>query len=262
MVMIDVHSHILPDLDDGSKSLDMSMDMAMIYLEEGITKVIATPHYMDRNTALGDIDYSYNTLKEELVNRGIELEVYLGNEILASMDIVSDIKEGRVYSLNRTKYVLVEFPMNDVPMFSEHMIYELLLEGFIPVIAHPERNAKIIEDPNILYEFIKKGALSQMNLPSLGGRYGEKVRDTAAILLKNHMVHMVGTDAHSNRGRSPRIKKSLEILRSMVSKEEFYDLIKGNARQLLMDEDIQVRQPIMYEKPRGWMSVFKRISTF
>lgn len=251
--MIDIHSHILQGVDDGSEDIAMSIDMAKMYLDNGIKTVIATPHYIEGSmgTSIGINKIAYENLKRELRNIGLELDIYLGNEIFISMNLINDLEKEKVSTLNGTKYVLIELPMFDIPLYVENMIFELLLKGYIPILAHPERNMKIMEDPNILYKYILKGALTQLNLPSLEGRYGSKVLMTAKILLKHQMIHFVGTDAHSNKGRSPRIKSAFNKLRSIVSEEDLHKITSENAKLLLKNENINIKMPIKY-KMKWW----------
>lgn len=249
--MIDIHNHIIQGVDDGSKDLKMSLDMARIYLANGINKVIATPHYIERDSeSLVRNTKALELLRAELKKEDIPLEVYLGNEVYISMDILKDIEEERIATLNASRYVLIEFPMREIPIYAESVIYELLIKGYTPIIAHPERYIKIQEDPNILLEFLKKGALAQLNLPSLDGIYGKTVEDTAKILLEHKMIQFVGTDAHTNRRRSPDVKGALEILASIVSERDYMDLTEVNAMNIIEDKKIEVRSPIEYVKKK------------
>lgn len=258
--MIDIHSHILPSVDDGSEDMLMSLDMARMYLENGIKKVIATPHYIDGKiaTSLDENMATLEVFKGELYKEGLDLEVFLGNEVFVSMDIFKGILEEKLCSLNGTRYILIELPMFDVPLYVDNIIYELLLKGYIPIIAHPERNSKIIDNPNILYKYICKGALAQLNLPSLEGKYGGIVKTTAEILLQNNMIHFMGTDAHSNRRRSPNVSIGLEVLSSLISKEDFNKLTYGNAELLLENKFIDIKAPIKYQKNKSFFNLFKR----
>jgi len=257
--MIDIHSHILPNVDDGAENIEESIAMARIYLDNGINKVIATPHYIEgyENSIKENNVIALEKLKEALDKEGLDLKVYLGNEIYISMDIPSLIKEGKVATLNDSRYVLIEFPMIDMPMYTESVIYELLLKGYIPIIAHPERYSSIIEDPNILYELISKGALAQLNLPSLEGKYGEEIKNTAEILLKYNMIHLVGTDAHSKGRRAPYVKKSLDLLIELVGETVFIEITYLNPLKVISNEIISPNTPIKYKKPKGFLHFFK-----
>ena len=247
--MIDIHNHIIQGVDDGSKDIEMSLDMARIYLENGIKKVIATPHYIEKDSlSLERNKKALEVLRDALRENDLDLEVYLGNEVYISMDILKDIREKRVATLNGSRYVLLEFPMEDIPIYADSVIYELLINGYIPIIAHPERYIKIQEDPNILFNFIKKGALAQLNLPSIQGFYGKKVKETARILLENKMIHFVGTDAHTNRKRSPEVREALALLKDLVSSKEYMAMTEGNAKNIIEDREHISSNPIKYEK--------------
>ena len=260
--MIDIHSHILPRVDDGSEDIEMSLEMARMYVESGINTVIATPHYIEDSivTSIYNNRTTLEELKKELDNAGLKLEILLGNEVFISMNLIKDIEEERVSTLNETRYILIELPMFDIPLYVENVIYELLLKGYIPIIAHPERNTKIIEDPNILYEYIIKGALAQLNLPSLEGKYGSKTKKTAEIFLKNHMIHFIGTDAHTNRGRSPKSENSLKILGEIISPEDFERLTFRNAELLLENKIIETKSPVKYKKRRDIFKFLNKTS--
>lgn len=263
--MIDIHSHILPGVDDGAKSLENSIEMAKIYLENGIKKVIATPHYIEgiASKTFDENKVILNKLKDKLRDESLNLEVVLGNEIMISLEILNDIEDKRVSTLNGTNYVLIELPMFDIPLYTEDMIYEILLKGYIPIIAHPERNAKIIENPNILYNYINSGVLTQLNLPSLEGSYGSKIGETAKILLRHNMIHFVATDSHGARRRSPNISNSLEILKRIVSEDEFQNLVYKNPYLLWNNRDVKIKSPIKYEnKKKFFMKFMENIGLF
>jgi len=246
--MLDIHSHILPNVDDGAGDLGESLEMARIYLVNGIDKVIATPHYIEgaeSSTREQNLKI-LGELRRALDEEGLDLEVYLGNEVYLTMDIMDDLKEGKVSTLNNSRYLLLELPMFDVPLYTEDLIYQLRLEGYIPIIAHPERNAKIAENPNILYEFIMQGALAQLNLPSIEGRYGSSIEDTGRLLLKHNMIHFVGTDAHSKDKRAPNVEESLHILRGLVDDRTYEEITYLNGLKVIEDKDVKIEPPIKH----------------
>ena len=256
--MIDIHNHIIQGVDDGSKNITMSLDMARTYLKNGITKIIATPHYIEKDSlSLDRNKKALERLRYELKKNDLDLEVYLGNEVYISMDLLKDIEENRVATLNGSRYVLIEFPMREIPIYAESVIYELLIHGYIPIIAHPERYLEIQEDPNILLHFLKKGALAQLNLPSLEGLYGKMVEQTSRILLENRMIQFVGTDSHSNRRRSPDVSKSLGILKEIVSTREYRQLTEENANNILEDKIFTPPEPIEYKKRKKLFGFFR-----
>lgn len=248
--MIDIHSHILPNVDDGAGCIEESVEMVKTYLDNGIKKVIATPHYIVgyKNSCKNQNMIVLERLREVLYQEELNLEVYIGNEIYITMDIFTLLEEKKVATLNDSRYILLELPMFEMPIFVEDLIYNLLLKGYVPIIAHPERNKKIIDDPNILYNFINKGALAQLNLPSLEGRYGNDVKTTVEILLKHNMIHFVGTDAHSKHDRSPRVKNSLNTLKNLVDDKIYEQITYTNASKVIEDREIHPDSPIEYSK--------------
>lgn len=257
--MIDIHSHILPNVDDGARCIEESVDMVKIYLDNGIKKVIATPHYIEgyKNNSKEQNMIVLERLREVLYQEGLDIEIYMGNEIYATNEIFKFLEEKNVATLNDSRYILLEFPMFDMPIFVEDLIYKLLLKDYVPIIAHPERNKKIIDDPNILYNLINKGALAQLNLPSLEGRYGDEIKTTVEILLKHNMIHFVGTDAHSKYERSPRVNNSLNILKDLVDDETFEQITCKNPSKVIEDREIHPNAPIEYIKKNSFFNFLK-----
>lgn len=258
--MIDIHSHMLQNVDDGSKNLEMSIEMAKIYIENGFKGVIVTPHYIEgiENNSRLDNQIIILELRDVLKKEELDIEIYLGHEVLVSLEMVEKLEDKTISSLNDTRYVLVELPMYDIPMYVEDVFYNLQLKGYIPIIAHPERNIKIMKDPNILWRYIKNGALAQLNLPSLDGRYGKDVCKTAEILLKHNMIHFVSTDAHKSKRRSPEVENAIKILKSLVSEKQFQNLTYKNANLLVADNNIEIESPIEYKKKRGFFNLFSK----
>lgn len=246
--MIDIHCHILPFVDDGAKDMEEAITMAKIACENGIKKIIATPHYIEDekyNNAEKNTEI-LNKLNDELKCNNIDVEVFLGNELFITPEAINLIDSKEVATLNNTRYLLIEFPRLDMPVYIENIVYNLRLKGIIPIIAHPERYIKIMEDPNILYNLITKGALTQLNLPSLEGRYGEKVKETAEILVKHDLIHFVGSDAHSSKRATPNVVKGINILKELIDKKRLDKMLYHNAENLLKNEDIEAFIPKEY----------------
>ncbi len=251
MSVIDIHSHIIQGLDDGSKDIDISLDMARIYLENGINKVIATPHHIEKDNFLVEgSKESLDILKDQLEKNNLDLKVYLGSEVYIYPDMLKDMEEDKIMTLNGSRYLLIEFPIRDIPLYVESIIYGLLIKGYIPIIAHPERYLKVQENPNILYTLLKNGAMAQLNLSSLEGFYGKTARRTAKTLLRHKMIQFIATDAHNNTGRSPQVQKSLKILKNIVSSRDYRLLTSENANNILEDKIFIPFTPIKYNKKK------------
>lgn len=248
--MIDLHSHLIYGVDDGSKDGITSLNMARQYVKSGFKDVVCTPHYLGEglSKSIESIEKNFESLKKLLKENDIELNLHLGNEVYMSLDIVKDLFDHKYLTLNDSKYILIEFPANDVPLYSDDVFYELELKGYIPIIAHPERNSRIIEDPQILYKFLARGALAQLNLHSLTGLYGERAYKTANRLLKHNLIQLIGTDSHSDRVRSPKVSDALKKLENVISKDDFVKLTEINPKKVLENESVEPENIIDFNK--------------
>jgi protein-tyrosine phosphatase len=213
--LIDIHSHIPPGLDDGSPDMETSIKMAEIAVSEGITKMIATPHFIEEDKELDrdEVIEKVEQLNRKLKDRSLDLEIFPGEEVLLTPNIAKLYEEGKIITLcDRNKYILVELPLMSLPLYSLDVIYSLGLKGLKVIIAHPERNREIAKNPERLKEFIRIGALVQVNSLSLTGVFGRKAKRAAEKIINSGMTHIIATDCHTARSRSPRIKKALEEL--------------------------------------------------
>lgn len=259
--MIDIHSHILPGVDDGARDMNSAIEMARIGRALGFKAIIATPHYIE---GAGYKDSRYNEevlerLNTRLEKNKIDIKIYLGNELYVTPNAIELLEQEKFTTLNGSKYILMELPRLDMPIYIESLIYNLRIKGYVPIIAHPERNAKIMEDPNILYSFIEKGALAQLNLPSLLGLYGETVRKCAEILLRHNMIHFVGTDGHLPDKRLSTLDIALKVIHDIVGVEYKDEIISFNPERLLENQEIIIRSPMRYIPDKGLKKIFKRL---
>jgi len=219
--VIDLHCHILPGVDDGSRSLEESLSMARTAVEDGIHTIVATAHTLNGvyvNPAK-EIALRVNALKKVLARRQIQLNLFAATEVHACPHMVERIKDGDAGTINRSgKYVLLELPSQTIPGGIKDEIFSLKLKGITPIIAHPERNASIRNDPEILYDLVTMGALSQVTAMSVTGGFGVEVRQSTETLLKRRLCHVIASDAHSADTRppvlSPAVHEAAEILGS------------------------------------------------
>lgn len=253
--MIDIHCHILPNVDDGSESLEESITMAKIAESEGITKIVNTSHchfdfkYKKGNELKLELEKFNQALKEENIN----IEVLLGNELYYTSDLIERFDELDFFSMNNSKYILMEFSPINFPKNIEDVIYEIKIRGYIPIIAHAERYKQVQEDVNIVLDCIKEGALIQVNASSILGKNGEKAEDTSKKLLDNNMVHFVATDAHSSNRRRPLIKDSYNYILKNYGKEVSEKLFIENPTAVIENRDISILNPTKYEEKRSFL---------
>jgi len=168
--MIDIHSHILPDLDDGSRDMGESIEMARIAAEDGITHMVATPHMfngLSDNPEPAEVVARVDALQAEI---GDSLTLLPGNEVHITHDLAEKALAGELTPLNKKNYMLIEFPSMNVPVGVEGLFYRLQIQGIVPILVHPERNAQIQGHPSMVEKFIDKGVRIQVTAMSITGR--------------------------------------------------------------------------------------------
>lgn len=249
--MIDIHSHILPGIDDGSKKISITLDMIKRASLDGTTDIVATPHYRK-----GYFYVPYKEVKEIATNinklvkeEGIDCNIHYGQEVYYSESIIEDLENGEIGTINGGQYMLVEFPMRRIPSEATDYMYELKLRGITPIIAHPERYSEVIKNPEILNSFIEEGCLFQLNAGSIRGDFGKDVKKTAEILIKNNIYAFIGSDAHNNSNRNTGIKEECQEV--FKKNKELEDIFLENFNKLLNDEEIRFEGK-MIKKKKGF----------
>jgi len=249
--MIDIHSHILPCVDDGSQSLEESLAMARAAVDDGIRQIIATPHHANGrydNPAEGVVK-SVGSLNEELRREGIELEVLAGQEIRVYGNLVDDWLGQLLLPLHRSSYLLIELPTGDVPKHMPDLIHELQVMQLIPIIAHPERNQVLLNNPKRLQELVELGALGQVTSHSLNGAFGKKIQEVSLHMCKSNLIHFVASDAHNLTSRSFGLTSAYHVIEEKVGKETA-SYFKRNAQAVVEGSRIEARQLVKAPKKR------------
>lgn len=221
--MIDLHCHILPGVDDGAKSLEESLLMARRAVEDGIHTIVATPHTLNGiyiNSAR-EVTPKVASLQETLSKKHIKLQLYVGADVHLCPHMLELIESGDAGTINNArKYILLEFPSQVVPPKVKDEIFSLKLNGITPIISHLERNPVIQHNIDILYEFIRMGALCQVTAMSITGDFGGIAMQCAERLLRHRMVHVIASDAHSSKSRPPVLSQAVEAAAEIL---ENYD---------------------------------------
>jgi len=245
--MIDIHCHILPFIDDGPKSIDDSIEMLRYAEKDGIKSIIATPHSFNgvyictSNT----VKKSIERLQYEINNNKLSITLFPGMEVHLCEQLYQKIIEKTVVSLNNSRYILIELPVQFVPPNFKEIIFKLRLKGYYPILAHPERNFVVLNDPEIIYDFIEWGVFIQLTAASVLGFFGSKIQRLCKKMLLNRQVHFLASDAHSLENRPPALseayKKALQLL-----KDEKYakTLIYDNPKKVIDDTSIDIYEPI------------------
>ncbi|WP_082232883.1 tyrosine-protein phosphatase [Halobacillus massiliensis] len=250
--MIDIHSHILPGVDDGAQSMEESLEMAKEAAAEGITTILATPHHQNGefNNYKNDILIQVSELNRKLQEQDIPLTVLPGQETRIYGDFIEGLKKDEIMPLNETTdYVFVEFPFEDVPRYAESLLYNLQMEGYKPVIVHPERNHKIQENPNLMYELVKNGAFSQITAASLIGKFGNTAKKVSKQLIDANLAHLIASDAHNVKSRSFHMKKAYDMVKREYGQEMVY-FFQENAQYVIENQNLASETPEHVKKKK------------
>ena len=234
---IDIHSHILYGIDDGSKTLEESIEIIKQHIEMGFKDIVLTPHYIENSKYETDNKEKtklLETLKKETKKQKLDINLYLGNEVFVNN--ILEIKKEKISKINNSKYLLIEFPMNEKP---KNILYEIKIQGIIPVIAHPERYSFVQKNPDLVDEWIEEGALLQSNYGSIIGVYGDNAKKTIKKLLKKNKIKALATDIHfPNNKIYQNIEKSRKRIKKIIGEEKFIELTITNPKKIIENKDI------------------------
>jgi protein-tyrosine phosphatase len=241
--MVDIHTHILPDLDDGPSTVEEALAMARAALAAGTRTIVATPHVLNcMNLANNSVIHTKFKDFQSLLRHEVPgLNLLLGTEIYFQPHL-SQYANYEAATLNGTRrYMLVEFPMGDIPKGYERELADMARFSLIPVIAHPERNALVIGKPALAGKMVEAGALLQMNTGSLTGHFGSTIRKVAQILLKKGWVHALASDTHDPIKRGPDLRMALAEAAEIIGAAAAGRLVADNPRLIVEGKSLPGR---------------------
>lgn len=237
--MIDIHSHLIPDFDDGPKSFEESLELLRGAEKQGITEVFATSHFNEIIPKHVEQEYfeKLSQLRNLTEDNKINIKIHSGAEIFYHHWVDNTVKSSKVATLgNRGQYVLIEFPMYQMPSGAEEVLFRLKADNYIPVVAHAERYVAIIKNRRRITNFIKYGGLLQLNAGSILGYFGKDIQKTAFYLLNNRLVHFVASDAHCPKTRPFLLQKASEFLKNRIPFDYIEQLVYGNPKKIIDQE--------------------------
>lgn len=249
--MIDLHCHILHGIDDGARDLSESVRMAKKAVEQGIRTIVATPHHLNNryeNPKQSIID-RVRKLNQVLLEEKIDLNVLPGQETRIYGEMVEGYEIGEILPINHTQYVLVEFSSGHVPRYTEKLFYDLQTKGLIPVIVHPERNQEIIERPELLYQLVKKGALTQVTAASICGDFGKKIKSFSLQLIEANLTHFIASDAHNTSNRTFKMREAFDMVQAKYGNDMVY-LFEENAELVIEGSHVYKEVPERIKKKK------------
>ncbi len=256
--MVDLHSHLIWDIDDGSKSREMTINMLKQAVEGGTKKLVLTPHYLPGYYEVPNIKVKERRKDIELLAKefNLDIEIYCGQEVYFNEKILENFENNLIGTINESRYMLIEFNMKSFSIKEvTEILYELQIKGIVPVIAHPERYIKFIKNPSLVNEFINEGFLFQLNIGSITGDFGKEVKKTAELFLKNRIYSFFGSDAHRDEKRNPNMKDGIDILKAMDS--NYLQYLKNSGEELLDNREIKFLGNLIKEK-KGLLGIFKK----
>lgn len=243
--MIDVHTHILPSVDDGASSIDETFKMLHEACIAGFTDIFTTSHYIEQKYEFNKFDRKciIDALQEKLNKEEVNLKLHNGAEIYISNELPNLVEEEIVPTLAGSMYVLFELPLDAKAIYTEDVIDRLIGLGKIPVIAHPERYRIVQENPNIAIEWVEQGALLQSNYASIVGRYRGNAKETLLKLLDANAIHFLGTDTHRSGSFYTRMDEFLKEFRKRIGSAKLKELSEKNPKYILSNIELEVSIP-------------------
>lgn len=233
--MIDIHSHLIPNVDDGAKSPEETIELIKEAREAGITDIILTPHYI-----INSYEQNAETLillkdkLQQIINsENIKVNLHIGMEVYITDNLVEILKQNKILTLAGSKYLLMELPLNTNVQYLDMVIFKLIENNIIPIIAHPERYKFVQEDPSKVRELIESGCLIQSNIGSILGIYGKKAKKTIKYLLKNDLINFIATDTHRKNTIYPLLEKGIKKIEKITGKENAEELTNLNVQKIL-----------------------------
>ena len=258
--MIDFHSHIMYGVDDGAKSLNTSLEMLKLSENEGVEYICATPHFITEEYEISRNDYikKFDELVTASKEENISIKILSGLEIYMHPNLPKLYKEKKIWGINNSEFLLIELPMGQFPIYTENVFYELMLLGAKPILAHPERNLKIMKNHDLIINLINQGVMMQINAGSLLGDYGKEAKKTAQVFLRSNMIHMLGSDGHNITSRKSKLKEAYAIVKD--ENKEVYNWIIKNQTNIINNVSVMEFLEIKFKKEKGkipFLNIFR-----
>ena len=255
MVLVDIHCHILPGVDDGAKDWQTSIKLAREAVADGVTHAVCTPHMLNGKyiNHKKDVIRLTENFQDMLDDAKIPLTVFPGQEVRISGDLPKALDDDDILFLDEDgQYMLLEFPSDDVPAYTRDMVFKLMQRGITPVVVHPERNSRILKEPVILQELIEQGCLVQITASSYIGTFGKDIEEMSRRFIEAGQCSCFASDAHDLPKRQYEYSEALEKLSNEFGQgvaQEYRD----NAQALVNGDNVQMNWRPFKKKKRFWI---------
>lgn len=248
--MIDIHAHILPEVDDGSDSLESSLEMADMAVRSGVKAIVATPHCnIPDGECIRDAQMMHEEVlafRQALSEYRIPLKIYEGMEIFGAENTVERFYAKELTTLNRTVYPLVEFPFAYYADEATDLLRDLISMKLRPIVAHPERYDYVLQEPTLLNRWFSMGCYLQVNRGSLLGRFGEQIEDLSFSMLERGFISFIASDAHSPEFRTTWMQDVKEMVTEEMGAENAHVLLTVNPSRMLSNLNIEREDPLWF----------------
>lgn len=236
----DIHTHILPQIDDGAGSMEEAIRMLEKQYEQGVHHVIATPHFVPGRSEkrVERINLAFEEVEEEIKRRQMDLKLYKGNELYFREGVLEALEKGGAFTLADTAYILVEFNIHKEYKQIKKGMKEALAHGYRPILAHAERYECIQKEPGLLKDLVDNGIYIQMNTESFMGGLFNRSKKTWLGALNEGLVHFLGSDCHSATGRAPLMEDAISKIRKKADERILEKILYENPAKLLQDKYI------------------------
>ncbi len=254
--MIDFHNHIIPNLDDGSKSVEMSLSMLKEAQSQGITDVVNTVHFQHpklyaKNTSYDFVINEVKKMQEIANSNNIDIKIHAASEVFFQFNL-TEILDNPITTFGNNKYMLIEFNTLSFPKGYEEELFKLQLKGITPIIAHPERYRGVQLNIELVKKWIERGFFIQIDCASILGGFGKNTQTAAMKLLENGLCHLVGSDAHNDKRRNFLLKDTLQKVGDIIGQEAEI-VFKENAKNILSGNDcisysVEIKRKTIFNK--------------
>jgi protein-tyrosine phosphatase len=250
--LIDLHSHILPGVDDGAPDLALSLEMARMAVADGIEVMACTPHFMPGlyDNESQDIRARIADLNEIFIEEGIDLALVTGCDAHVRPDFLNCLREGSILTLHDSRYVLFEPSHTTMPPRMDDLLFNIQMAGYVPILTHPERFKWIEQNYEMFRDLAKNGVWMQITAGSLTGRFGKRSEYWAKRMLAEGLVSILATDAHNVRSRPPLLAEAFDIAKGEVGLEEATHLVLTRPECVIEDKALEDVPPLSIEKAK------------
>jgi protein-tyrosine phosphatase len=238
----DIHSHILPGVDDGAKNMEDTRRMLLIAYEEGIRVMVATPHYIagKENIPVKHLTEICDQVNQIASKVSDEFQIILGNELYYNLYLLDALKRGDALTIDGTRYILVEFPPNVTFYELWEGLNNCIFAGYIPILAHTERYRCLVKNSALVGELIQLGVYIQLNLSCITGNIFDIRCHFSHKLLQKEWVHFLGTDTHSSNERAPRIRKAVDYIKKKYGEKMVKQLFWENPMTMVENKHLPI----------------------